>query len=94
MAAYGLYIHVRSNRRRSIALLSLFVLAGGHDPGPLVLPTPGDATADQSLGQPDRAAAPRPWDDPGSPATGGALPADDGSSPAQDTVGPWGTHRQ
>ncbi|WP_322515660.1 M48 family metallopeptidase [Rhodopseudomonas palustris] len=62
---------------------ALVKFAGGHDPGPLALPTPADATppsADDSAAPaaPDDAAPPGPWSEPGPPR------------PRRFLRGPWG----
>jgi heat shock protein HtpX len=70
--------------------------AGGHDPGPLVLPEPGDAS-----GYEEEAEAHGPWGDE-APSPGGDKPflpqqppvtlGDPTSSPP-GVPGPWGPHR-
>jgi heat shock protein HtpX len=60
---------------------ALVKFAGGHDPGPLPLPSPDEAPAALPVDSDDPAARPPqagPWQQPGSPA-----------EPAQ---GPWGRH--
>jgi heat shock protein HtpX len=74
---------------------AIIKFAGGHDPGPLALPEPGDAQAAPPAG---------PWSDTGGqtgPAAGGPLPPflrplppgrPGGGSPAAEEPGPWGPH--
>jgi heat shock protein HtpX len=62
---------------------ALVKFAGGHDPGPIALPS--DTPDDQTQGTGDQAPPPLPkgpWNDATDPA-GGALPA--------PTSGPWGS---
>jgi heat shock protein HtpX len=80
---------------------ALVKFAGGHDPGPIALPAPGETEAD---GETDRAGEPAPagpW--------GGSQPQPDGAKPflperppielgswpsADNEPGPWGPHRK
>jgi heat shock protein HtpX len=67
---------------------ALVQFAGGHDPGPLALPSETPDEADESsTGQPPPPPAPRgPWSDAGVPASAPGTP----SGPPD---GPWGPHR-
>jgi len=68
---------------------ALVKYAGGHDPGPIALPTPEDE-GDAGPG-PDQPAAGGPW----GPADDGrtAAPSDAAApAPDQKTPGPWGPH--
>jgi heat shock protein HtpX len=74
---------------------AIIKFAGGHDPGPLALPEPGDAQAAPPAG---------PWSGTGGqtgPAAGGPLlpflrplppGRPGGGSPAAEEAGPWGPH--
>jgi heat shock protein HtpX len=85
---------------------ALVKFAGGHDPGPIALPAPGDDTGDQgaeATGEPTRAG---PWSDtadapanePASTGPWSDPPAKLGSSPlvsgSAPPTGPWGPHDQ
>jgi len=79
---------------------ALVKFAGGHDPGPLALPAPSEAQADESddADQPTRAG---PWGGsqpaPGSdePFLPSRPPVELGSPPSADgEPGPWGPHRK
>ena len=84
---------------------ALVKFAGGHDPGPLALPAPGEADAGEEQGQSGQGAPDGPWghapDAPGE-AQGGAkpflpsqAPVELGGSASQDGgSGPWGPHRK
>jgi heat shock protein HtpX len=70
---------------------ALVQFAGGHDPGPLALPSETANEADEaeepSTGQLPPPSAPRgPWSDAGTPASAPGTP----SGPPD---GPWGPHR-
>jgi heat shock protein HtpX len=70
---------------------ALVQFAGGHDPGPLALPSETADEADEaeepSTGQLPPPSAPRgPWSDAGTPASAPGTP----SGPPD---GPWGPHR-
>ena len=67
---------------------ALVQFAGGHDPGPLALPSETPDEADESsTGQLPPPSAPRgPWSDAGVPASAPGAP----SGPPD---GPWGPHR-
>ena len=74
---------------------AIIKFAGGHDPGPLALPEPGETQPAPPAG---------PWSDTGGQtgsATGGPLPPflrplppgqPSGGSPAAEEPGPWGPH--
>jgi heat shock protein HtpX len=79
---------------------ALVKFAGGHDPGPLALPAPGEADAGESEDA-DQGAPAGPWG--GSQSTPGSgepflpsrPPVELGSSPSGDgEPGPWGPHRK
>src|SRR5262245_17452107 len=84
---------------------ALVKFAGGHDPGPIALPAPGEAPAGDEQEQTDQATPDGPWghaaDAPGD-AQGGAkpflpsqAPVELGGSASQDSgPGPWGPHRK
>src|SRR5262245_30828331 len=84
---------------------ALVKFAGGHDPGPLALPAPGEADVGDEQGQTDQTAPDGPWghapDAPGE-AQGGAkpflpsrAPIELGGSASRDGgPGPWGPHRK
>jgi heat shock protein HtpX len=67
---------------------ALVQYAGGHDPGPLALPS-DEADVPEAEAPPDQLPPPvprGPWDDASRPPTG---PVDAGSGPSE---GPWGRH--
>jgi heat shock protein HtpX len=67
---------------------ALVQYAGGHDSGPLALPS-DEADVPEAEAQPDQLPPPvprGPWDDASRPPTG---PVDAGSGPSE---GPWGRH--
>jgi heat shock protein HtpX len=76
-------------------IAALIKFAGGHDPGPLALPEPGQP--DEAQEQPQEPAAPA-----GGPWGGGAEPTADGTKPflpprppidlGGSEPGPWGPH--
>jgi heat shock protein HtpX len=78
---------------------ALVKFAGGHDPGPLALPAPGEESASEESETADQPAG--PWGE-SQPQPGGAkpfLPARPpiklGCSPSADNEpGPWGPHRK
>src|SRR6266478_4273265 len=79
---------------------ALVKFAGGHDPGPLALPAPSEAEADEGEDA-DQGAPSGPWG--GSQPAGGSgepflpsrPPVELGSSPSADSEpGPWGPHRK
>jgi heat shock protein HtpX len=79
---------------------ALVKFAGGHDPGPLALPPPGEAEADEGENAGQGAPA-GPWGGsqpaPGSgePFLPSRPPVELGSSPSADSEpGPWGPHRK
>src|SRR5712671_3617395 len=79
---------------------ALVKFAGGHDPGPLALPAPGEADAGESEDA-DQGAPAGPWGEsqstPGSgePFLPSRPPVELGSSPSADSEpGPWGPHRK
>ena len=78
---------------------ALVNFAGGHDPGPLALPAPGEADAGAETESGDRAPASGPWggtqdERSGEPFLPSRPPIELGSSPAPDSEpGPWGPHR-
>jgi len=88
---------------------TLVKFAGGHDPGPLALPAPGEADAGEEQGQTDQTAPDGPWGhapdaprDPQGETQGSAkpflpsqAPVELGGSASQDSgPGPWGPHRK
>ena len=84
---------------------ALVKFAGGHDPGPIALPAPGEADAGQEQAQADQPTTDGPWGhapDASSDAQGGAkpflppqAPVELGGSASQDSgPGPWGPHRK
>ena len=79
---------------------ALVKFAGGHDPGPLALPAPSEAEADEGENA-DQGAPAGPWGGsqpaPGSgePFLPSRPPVELGSSPSADSEpGPWGPHRK
>jgi len=79
---------------------ALVKFAGGHDPGPLALPAPGEVDGGESEDA-DQGAPAGPWG--GSQPAGGSgepflpsrPPVELGSSPSADSEpGPWGPHRK
>src|SRR5262245_13226377 len=84
---------------------ALVKFAGGHDPGPIALPAPGEAAAGEEQAQTEQGDADGPWghapDAPGE-AQGGAkpflpsqAPVELGGPASQDGgPGPWGPHRK
>jgi len=67
---------------------ALVQFAGGHDSGPIALPSdPPDAEPDQAAGEPPQVppVPNRPWSDPGAVTGTGARP--------DQADGPWGPHR-
>jgi heat shock protein HtpX len=85
---------------------ALVKFAGGHDPGPIALPPPGDETGDRENEAAGAASPAGPWSDtqdasgneatpagPWSdpPAKPGASPSAAGPAPP---AGPWGPHNQ
>lgn len=84
---------------------ALVKFAGGHDPGPIALPAPGEADAGQEQAQADQPTTDGPWGhapDASSDAQGGAkpflpsqAPIELGGTASQDSgPGPWGPHRK
>ena len=80
---------------------ALVKFAGGHDPGPLALPEPGETAAAEETESGDQPGPGGPWG--GAPETqGGAkpfLPAQPpvtlgGSATPDSEAGPWGPHRK
>lgn len=80
---------------------SLVKFAGGHDPGPLALPEPGETAAAEETESGDQPGPGGPWG--AAPETqGGAkpfLPAQPpvtlgGSATPDSEAGPWGPHRK
>jgi heat shock protein HtpX len=80
---------------------SLVKFAGGHDPGPLALPEPGETAAAEETESGDQPGPGGPWG--AAPETqGGAkpfLPAQPpvtlgGSATSDSEAGPWGPHRK
>src|SRR5437773_1283355 len=75
-------------------------IAGGHDPGPLALPAPGEADAGAETEGGDQPPAGGPWggtqdERSGEPFLPSRPPIELGSSPAPDSEpGPWGPHRK
>jgi heat shock protein HtpX len=79
---------------------ALVKFAGGHDPGPLALPAPGEADADEGEDA-DQGAPAGPWggsqpaEGRGEPFLPSRPPVELGSSPSSDgEPGPWGPHRK
>jgi heat shock protein HtpX len=82
---------------------AIIKFAGGHDPGPLALPAPGESAQEQI---PSQGSAAGPWGDAPAETTGGAKPflppvpplstprpsSDDGGG--TDDAGPWGPHNR
>jgi len=77
---------------------ALVKFAGGHDPGPLALPTPEEAAAGVETEPADQSVASGPWgaaQDAPKPFLPQRPPVDLGSPPPADTEpGPWGPHRK
>jgi len=77
---------------------ALVKFAGGHDPGPLALPAPGEAEAGAETEPADQSAASGPWgeaQDAHKPFLPQSPPVDLGSPPPADPEpGPWGPHRK
>ena len=79
---------------------ALVNFAGGHDPGPLALPAPGEADAGAETEGGDQPPAGGPWggtqdERSGEPFLPSRPPIELGSSPAPDSEpGPWGPHRK
>jgi heat shock protein HtpX len=86
---------------------ALVKFAGGHDPGPIALPAPGEATAGEEQGQTDQTATAGPWGDAaqapssdeaqsgGKPFLPSQAPVELGGSTSQDGgPGPWEPHRK
>ena len=80
---------------------ALVKFAGGHDPGPLALPEPGEIAAAEETESGDQPGPGGPWG--AAPETqGGAkpfLPAQPpvtlgGSATPDSEAGPWGPHRK
>jgi heat shock protein HtpX len=69
---------------------ALVKYAGGHDPGPIALPEPGEEEAPAETAEPP---APGPW---GMAGGAGNAPAPDdapaSSEPPRPSPGPWGPH--
>jgi len=78
---------------------ALVKFAGGHDPGPLALPAPGEADAGEREDA-DQSAPAGPWGGSqpagnGEPFLPSRPPVELGSSPSGDgEPGPWGPHRK
>jgi heat shock protein HtpX len=84
-------------------ITAIIKFAGGHDPGPLALPAPGESAPEQI---PPEAPAAGPWGDAPAEAAGGTKPflppvpplstprpsRDDGAG--TDDAGPWGPHNR
>jgi heat shock protein HtpX len=79
---------------------ALVKFAGGHDPGPLALPAPGEADAGGETETADQAPAGGPWGGTqdgrsSEPFLPSRPPIELGSSPSPDNEpGPWGPHRK
>jgi heat shock protein HtpX len=79
---------------------ALVKFAGGHDPGRLALPSPGQTDAGGESEDGDEPASRGPWEEPrdasgGAPFLPGRPPIELGSSPgAESERGPWGPHRK
>lgn len=77
---------------------ALVKYAGGHDPGPIALPPPEDATPPEEAA-PSEDAAPRPASAPETPAAPYPGPWSSGAEASSNTPptpplpGPWGPHR-
>jgi heat shock protein HtpX len=104
-AGFSNILHTHPPIDERVAALVKF--AGGHDPGPIALPAPGEVDAAEEQGQSDQAATAGPWGDAaqapsGNEAQGGAkpflpsqAPVELGGSASQDSgPGPWGPHRK
>src|SRR6266536_2097755 len=82
-------------RKIEARVAALVNFAGGHDPGPLALPAPGEADAGAETESGDRAPASGPWggtqdERSGEPFLPSRPPIELGSSPAPDSEpGPW-----
>jgi heat shock protein HtpX len=78
---------------------ALVKFAGGHDPGPLALPAPGEAEAESDDANEPAPAGPwggsQPAEGSGAPFLPSRPPVELGSSPpAEGEAGPWGPHRK
>jgi heat shock protein HtpX len=79
---------------------ALVKFAGGHDPGPLALPAPGEAEARDETETADQGAASGPWGETqransGEPFLPSRPAVELGAPPPTDTEpGPWGPHRK
>ena len=80
---------------------ALVQFAGGHDPGPLALPAPGEAETAEDRETMEQDAGSGPWGAaPGAPEEAKPFlpprpPVELGGSAAQDSEpGPWGPHRK
>jgi heat shock protein HtpX len=80
---------------------ALVRFAGGHDPGRLALPAPGQSDAGGESEDSNEAAGRGPWEEPrdasggGAPFLPGRPPIELGSSPVDESErGPWGPHRK
>ncbi len=72
---------------------ALVKYAGGHDPGPLALPSPEESAQQQAAEEPASAPADGPWGqaEPAKPFLPERPPVDLGNPPPQN--GPWGPKR-
>ncbi|MCC6777505.1 MAG: M48 family metalloprotease [Hyphomicrobiales bacterium] len=73
---------------------ALVKFAGGHDPGPLALPEPGEAPPETT----EQAPQSGPWGDAGPPGSDKPFlppraPLDLGGPHGGEDAGPWGPHR-
>ncbi len=86
---------------------ALVKFAGGHDPGPLALPAPGEPAASEDRENTDQGAAGGPWgtaqEAPGvakpflpsrPPVELGGSGSQGGGAPEDSAPGPWGPHRR
>jgi len=84
-------------------ITAIIKFAGGHDPGPLDLPAPGESTPEQI---PPEASATGPWGSAPTETAGPAQPflppvpplstspPSSSDSPGTDDAGPWGPHNR
>jgi heat shock protein HtpX len=73
---------------------ALVKYAGGHDPGPIMLPEPGTSDDEESSGS-DQQPPSGPWSTADSADSGGDNAAAQGGGPAssEPPTGPWGPHK-
>jgi heat shock protein HtpX len=73
-------------------IAALVQFAGGHDPGPITLPAPGDAAPNEDA-VPAAAGAEPAADKPFLPQRPPLQLGEAGETPPDPEAGPWGTHR-